>query len=61
MINDSFRVQGGLEPEQYFEETSNEEARNFYDLLEDSSRPLCEGSPHSAFSVAVKLMNIKLD
>ncbi|KAG5598975.1 hypothetical protein H5410_030345 [Solanum commersonii] len=33
MINDAFGVQ---------------EARRFYDQLEESSRPLCEGSPHSA-------------
>ncbi|KAG5577351.1 hypothetical protein H5410_057485 [Solanum commersonii] len=47
MINDAFRVQGRMEPEQYFDEAPNEEARRFYDQLEESSRPLCEGSPHS--------------
>ncbi|WMV33118.1 hypothetical protein MTR67_026503 [Solanum verrucosum] len=61
MINDSFGVQGGMEPEQYFDEAPNEEARRFYDQLEESSRPLCEGSPHSSFLVAVRLMNIKSD
>jgi len=61
MINDAFGVQGGMEPEQYFDEAPNEEARHFYDQLEESSRPLCEGSPHSALSVAVRLMNIKSD
>ncbi|KAG5581053.1 hypothetical protein H5410_051680 [Solanum commersonii] len=61
MINDAFGVQGGMEPEQYFDEAPNEEARRFYDQLEESSRPLCEGSPHSALSVAVRLMNIKSD
>ncbi|KAG5599105.1 hypothetical protein H5410_030475, partial [Solanum commersonii] len=30
-------------------------ARRFYDKLEESSRPLCEGSLHSALSVAVIL------
>ncbi|KAG5632499.1 hypothetical protein H5410_004216 [Solanum commersonii] len=44
MINDAFGVQGGMEPEQYFDEAPNEEARRFYDQLEESSRPLCEGS-----------------
>ncbi|KAG5609680.1 hypothetical protein H5410_020961 [Solanum commersonii] len=34
---------------------SGAEARRFYDQLEKSSRPLCEGSPHSALSVAVIL------
>ncbi|WMV58437.1 hypothetical protein MTR67_051822 [Solanum verrucosum] len=38
----------GMEPKQYFDEAPNEEARRFYDQLEESSRPLCEGSPHSA-------------
>ncbi|KAG5581394.1 hypothetical protein H5410_052021 [Solanum commersonii] len=52
MINDAFGVQGGMEPKQYFDEAPNEEARHFYDQLEESSRPLCEGSPHSALSVA---------
>ncbi|KAG5598891.1 hypothetical protein H5410_030261 [Solanum commersonii] len=61
IINDAFRVQGGMEPEQYFDKAPNEEARCFYDQLEESSRPLCEGSPHSALLVAVRLMNIKSD
>ncbi|WMV15129.1 hypothetical protein MTR67_008514 [Solanum verrucosum] len=61
MINDAFGVQGGMEPEQYFDEAPNEEARHFYDQLEESSRPLCERSPHSALSVAVRLVNIKSD
>ncbi|KAG5575928.1 hypothetical protein H5410_056062 [Solanum commersonii] len=43
----------GMEPEQYFDEAPNEEARHFYDQLEESSRPLCEGSPHSTLSVAM--------
>ncbi|KAG5595354.1 hypothetical protein H5410_036586 [Solanum commersonii] len=61
MINDAFGVQSGMEFEQYFDEAPNEEARRFYDQLEESSRLLCEGSPHSALSVAVRLMNIKSD
>ncbi|KAH0708729.1 hypothetical protein KY284_010156 [Solanum tuberosum] len=61
MINDAFGVQGGMEPKQYFDEAPNEKARRFYDQLEESSRPLCEGSPHFALSVAVILMNIKSD
>ncbi|KAG5570553.1 hypothetical protein H5410_060319 [Solanum commersonii] len=47
MINDAFRVQGGMEPEQYFDEAPNEEARRFYDQLEESSCPLCKGSPRN--------------
>ncbi|KAG5585303.1 hypothetical protein H5410_045737 [Solanum commersonii] len=35
MINDAFGVQGGMEPEQYFDEAPNEEARRFYDQLEE--------------------------
>ncbi|KAH0679485.1 hypothetical protein KY284_020570 [Solanum tuberosum] len=61
MINDAFGVQGGMKSEQYFDEAPNEQARRFYDQLEESSSPLCEGSPHSALSVAVRLMNIKSD
>ncbi|KAG5614999.1 hypothetical protein H5410_014823 [Solanum commersonii] len=49
----------GMEPEQYFDEAPNEEARRFYDQLKESNRPLCEGSTHSTLSVAVRLMNIK--
>ncbi|KAG5600262.1 hypothetical protein H5410_031632 [Solanum commersonii] len=30
MINYAFRVQGGMEPEQYLDEAPNEEARHFY-------------------------------
>ncbi|KAG5570564.1 hypothetical protein H5410_060330 [Solanum commersonii] len=48
MINDAFGVQGGMEPEQYFDEAPNEEARRFYDQLEESSRPLCEAESDSA-------------
>ena len=44
-----------------FCEDPNEEARGFYDQLEESSRPLCEGSLHSALLVAVRLINIKSD
>ncbi|KAG5609695.1 hypothetical protein H5410_020976, partial [Solanum commersonii] len=61
IINDAFGVQGGMEPKQYFDEAPNEEARRFYDQLEESSHPLCKGSPHSALSVVVRLMNIKSD
>ncbi|WMV58234.1 hypothetical protein MTR67_051619 [Solanum verrucosum] len=60
MINDTFGVQGGMEPEQYFDEAPNEEARHFYDKLEESSCPLCEGSLHSALSVAAKRFVSKL-
>ncbi|KAG5572272.1 hypothetical protein H5410_062038 [Solanum commersonii] len=38
----------GMESEQYFDEAPNEEAIRLYDQLEKSSRPLCEGSLHSA-------------
>ncbi|KAG5576016.1 hypothetical protein H5410_056150 [Solanum commersonii] len=53
MYNMHYETGAGLKPEwdgteQYFDEAPNEEARRFYDQLEESSRPLCEGSPHSA-------------
>ncbi|KAG5598972.1 hypothetical protein H5410_030342 [Solanum commersonii] len=47
--------------EQYFDEAPNEEARRFYDQLEESSRPLCEGVRDSRLVTAIRLMNIKLD
>ena len=47
--------------EQYFDESPNEEARHFYDQLEESSCPLCERNLHSTLLVAVRLMNIKSD
>ncbi|KAG5630671.1 hypothetical protein H5410_002388 [Solanum commersonii] len=50
-----------MEPEQYFDEAPNEEARRLYDQLEKSSCSLCEGSPHFSLSVAIRLMNIKSD
>ncbi|KAG5570627.1 hypothetical protein H5410_060393 [Solanum commersonii] len=53
MINDAFGVQGRMEPKQYFDEAPNEEARRFYYQLEESSHPLCEGSPHFALPVAI--------
>ncbi|KAG5606049.1 hypothetical protein H5410_027541 [Solanum commersonii] len=34
MINDSFGVQSGMESEQYFDETPNEEGRRFYDQFD---------------------------
>ena len=61
IINDSFGVQGGMGPEQYFDEAPNKEARHFYYQLEEFSRPLYKGSPHSALLVAVRLVNIKSD
>ncbi|KAG5595113.1 hypothetical protein H5410_036345 [Solanum commersonii] len=59
MINDAFRVQGGMKPEQYFDKAPNEEAIRFYDQLEESSRPLCEGSPHSALKIGSSKQTIK--
>ena len=50
-----------MEPEQYFNEAPNEESKHFYDQLEESSNPLYEGSPRSALSFVVRLMNIKSD
>ncbi|KAG5577360.1 hypothetical protein H5410_057494 [Solanum commersonii] len=36
-------LDGGMEPEQYFDEAPNEEARHFYDQLEESSRHYVKG------------------
>ena len=58
MINGAFKVQGGMEPEQYFDEAPNEEGTRLYDHIEVSSFPLCEGSPHSALSIVVRLMDM---
>ncbi|KAG5610753.1 hypothetical protein H5410_022034 [Solanum commersonii] len=48
IINDAFEVQGGMEPKYYFDEYPNKKAKHFYAQLEESSRPLCEGSRHSS-------------
>ena len=61
MVNDAFGIGDGMELEKNLEEVPNEEARHFYQQLEEASRPLCEGSRHSALSVAVRLMSIKSD
>ncbi|KAM3216298.1 putative protein isoform X1 [Capsicum annuum] len=61
MVNDAFGIGDGTEPEQNLKEDPNEEARGFYQQLEKASHPLCEGSLHSALSVAVRLMSIKSD
>ena len=58
MINGDFKVQGGMKSEQYFDETPNKEGRRLYDHIEESSCPLCEGSPHSALSIVVILMDM---
>ncbi|KAM3360740.1 putative protein isoform X1 [Capsicum galapagoense] len=61
MVNDAFGIGDGIGPQKNLEEDPNEEARGFYQQLEEASHPLCEGSKHSALSVAVRLLSIKSD
>ncbi|KAM3238492.1 hypothetical protein P3L10_013524 [Capsicum annuum] len=60
MVNDAFGIGDGMESERNLEDP-NEEARGFYQNSEEATHPLCEGSLHSALSVAVRLMSIKSD
>ena len=43
------------------DQSPNEEAQKFYQLLKSASSPLWEGSAHSELSLAVRLMSIKSD
>ncbi|XP_047271356.1 uncharacterized protein LOC124900097 [Capsicum annuum] len=61
MVNDTFGIGDGMEPEQNLEEDPIKEARGFYKQLEEASHPLCEGSLDSTLTVAVRLLSIKSD
>lgn len=61
MVADAFGMHFGGEPNENVEQTPNDDAKHFYEQLEEASRPLREGSPHSELSVAVRLLSIKSD
>jgi len=61
MVADAFGMHFGGEPNENIEQTPNDDAKRFYEQLEEASRPLREGSPHSELSVAVRLLSIKSD
>ncbi|XP_070013433.1 uncharacterized protein [Nicotiana sylvestris] len=61
MVANAFGMHFGGEPNENVEQTPNDEARHFYEQLEEASRPLREGRPHSELSVAVRLLSIKSD
>ncbi|KAG5569836.1 hypothetical protein H5410_059602 [Solanum commersonii] len=58
MINYAFGVQGGMKAEQYFDKAPNEEARRFYDQLEESSRPLCGVRDSPCRAKCVVILNL---
>ncbi|XP_070010780.1 uncharacterized protein [Nicotiana sylvestris] len=55
MVRDAFVMHSGAQSE------PNDDARRFYEQLEEASRPLYKGSMHSKLSVAVRLLSIKSD
>ncbi|XP_019228470.1 PREDICTED: uncharacterized protein LOC109209617 [Nicotiana attenuata] len=55
MVRDAFVMHPGAQSE------PNDDARRFYEQLEEASRPLYKGSMHSKLSVAVRLLSIKSD
>ncbi|XP_070010832.1 uncharacterized protein [Nicotiana sylvestris] len=61
MIADAFGMHLGGEPNENVEQTPNDDAKRFYEQLEEASRPLRNGSPHFELSVAVRLLSIKSD
>ncbi|XP_070051176.1 uncharacterized protein [Nicotiana tomentosiformis] len=61
MVSDAFGFYPGVQSQQNVVEPPNDEAKRFYESLESASRPLYEGSKHSEFSVAVRLLTIKSD
>nr|XP_016499612.1 PREDICTED: uncharacterized protein LOC107818152 [Nicotiana tabacum] len=54
-MRDAFEMFQGAQSE------PNDEAKRFYEQLEEASCPLYEGSMHSKLSVAVRLLTIKSD
>ncbi|XP_060202284.1 uncharacterized protein LOC132630734 isoform X1 [Lycium barbarum] len=61
MIQDAYGMHSDFESGNHVEEDPNEEASHFFEQLKDTSRPLCDGSPHSQLSIAVRLISIKAD
>ncbi|XP_070004824.1 uncharacterized protein [Nicotiana sylvestris] len=61
MVADAFGMHLGGEPNENVKQTPNVDAKCFYEQLEEASRPLRNGSPHSELSVAVRLLSIKSD
>ncbi|XP_060203382.1 uncharacterized protein LOC132631715 [Lycium barbarum] len=61
MIQDAYGMHSDFESGNHVEEDPNEEASHFFEQLKDASWPLCDGSPHSQLSIAVRLISIKED
>ncbi|XP_019266286.1 PREDICTED: uncharacterized protein LOC109243756 [Nicotiana attenuata] len=55
MVRDAFVMHPGAQSE------PNDDAKCFYEQLQEAGRPLYEGSIHSKLSVAVRLLSIKSD
>ncbi|XP_075087662.1 uncharacterized protein LOC142169665 [Nicotiana tabacum] len=61
MLSNAFGIHPGVQSQQNVDESPNDEAKHFYELLEAASRPLYEGSTHSKLSITVRLLTIKSD
>ncbi|XP_059306308.1 uncharacterized protein LOC132057715 [Lycium ferocissimum] len=61
MVMDALGMYNKGNNQQPVDQPPNEEAQCFYAQLEYASHPFCEGMSHSALSVAVRLLSIKLD
>ncbi|XP_070005252.1 uncharacterized protein [Nicotiana sylvestris] len=61
MVADVFGMHFGCEPTENVEQTPNDDAKCFYEQLEEASRPLRDGNLHSKLSVAVRLLSIRSD
>ncbi|XP_070033241.1 uncharacterized protein [Nicotiana tomentosiformis] len=61
MVSNAFGIHPRVQSQQNIDESPNDEAKHFYELLDAASRPLYEGSIHSELSVAVRLLTIKSD
>ena len=60
MVHDG--LDGGFAPNtEDNTEEPNQEARDFYALLEAANQPLWEGCVHSELSLAVRMLSIKTD
>ncbi|XP_070007649.1 uncharacterized protein [Nicotiana sylvestris] len=59
IVTDAFGMHFGGERNENVEQTPNDDVKRLYEQLEEASRPLRKGSPHSELFVAVRLLSIK--
>ncbi|XP_059302223.1 uncharacterized protein LOC132054190 [Lycium ferocissimum] len=61
MVMDALGMYNEGNNQQLVDQPPNEEAQRFYAQSESASHPFCEGMSHSALSIAIRLLSIKLD